>query len=66
MKNSATINNLTFVGQKVPALYTALSAPKNVVTNPIIYGQINPFVLKFGDVVEIVLQNADGGHHPWQ
>lgn len=62
----ATINNISFVPQKVPALYTALSAPSKYVSNPLIYGvNSNPYVLKYNDVVEIVLINSDGGHHPW-
>lgn len=65
--NRATINGISYVPQKVPTLYTAMSAPKNVVSNPLIYGvNSNPYVVKSGEVVEIVLINNDPGHHPWQ
>jgi iron transport multicopper oxidase len=63
----AIVNNVTYVGQKVPTLYTAMSAPKDVVMNPLIYGvNSNPFVIKLNQIVEIVLINQDTGGHPWQ
>jgi hypothetical protein len=35
--------------------------------NSLVYGvNSNSFVLKYGEVVEIVLINNDGGDHPWQ
>lgn len=44
-----------------------MSAPKDVVMNPLIYGvNSNPFVLNYSDVVEVVLINQDSGAHPWQ
>jgi iron transport multicopper oxidase len=47
-------------------LFTALSAPAQHVANPLIYGvNSNPYVLKYNDVIEIVLINNDNGHHPW-
>jgi hypothetical protein len=62
----AIINNVTYIPQTVPTLYTALSAGADVM-NPIVYGvNSNAFVLKYGEVVEIVLINNDGGDHPWQ
>jgi iron transport multicopper oxidase len=64
--NRAFINGVTYVPQKVPTLYTALSAGKDA-TNPKVYGvNSNPFVLEYGKVYEIVLNNYDGGAHPWQ
>lgn len=62
----ATLNNVTFIAPTVPTLFTAMSAPSKDVTNPLIYGQVNPFVLKSNEVVEIVLINNDNGAHPWQ
>jgi len=44
-----------------------MSAPKDVVMNEAIYGvNTNSFVLKLGEIVEVVLINGDGGGHPWQ
>lgn len=35
--------------------------------NPIVYGvNSNSWVLKAGEVIEVVLVNLDEGHHPWQ
>jgi len=62
---SALINNVTYLGQKVPTLYTALGAPPNLKTNTGIYGQINPLVVNSGDIVEIVINNLTPGGHPW-
>ena len=59
-----TINNQTYVEPKVPSLYTALSVGKDA-TNPIVYGKAtNPQVLKYYDVVEVVVNNFDSGGHP--
>ncbi|PSN74991.1 hypothetical protein BS50DRAFT_478175 [Corynespora cassiicola Philippines] len=63
--NYAFFNDVTYVGPKVPTLYTALSTGANA-TNPAIYGSnTNQFVLQAGDVVEIVLNNDDPGKHPF-
>ncbi len=63
----AIVNNVTYIPQNVPTLYTAMSAPKVVVMNPLIYGvNSNAFVLKFNQTIEIVLINLDSGGHPWQ
>ena len=62
----AVINGVSYIPQIVPTFYTALSAGL-LASNPKIYGvNSNPYVLNFGEVVEIVLINNDGGHHPWQ
>jgi iron transport multicopper oxidase len=35
-------------------------------TSPIPYGiNVNPFILEKGDVIEIILNNADTGKHPF-
>ena len=58
------MNNLTYVAQDVPTLMTVLSAG-NAATNPIIYGANSiPQVLKYNDVVEVVVNNFDTGGHP--
>lgn len=34
--------------------------------NPVVYGKsVNPYVLKQGQVIQIVLNNLDGGGHPF-
>jgi len=50
----------------VPTLFTAFSAPSGLAANPAIYGvNSNAFVVKQGDVVEIVINNYDPGSHPF-
>ena len=50
----------------MPTLYTALSAPANLVDNPSIYGfNANPYVLPYGAIVELTIINFDGGDHPF-
>jgi iron transport multicopper oxidase len=62
----ALINNVTYLPQKVPSLYTALSVGKQFSQNPIVYGvNSNPYVVNFGDVVEVVINNFTPGSHPW-
>jgi iron transport multicopper oxidase len=33
--------------------------------NPEVYGQVNPYVLKHGEIVEIVINNLNTNLHPW-
>ena len=55
---------MTYVSQKVPSLYTALSAGSES-TNPIIYGEAsNAQIVNHNDIVEIVVNNFDTGGHP--
>lgn len=62
---SAFINDETYVGPKVPTLYSALSTGANA-TDASIYGvNTNAFVLGYNEVIEIVLNNLDPGKHPW-
>jgi iron transport multicopper oxidase len=59
-------NGQTYVSQKVPTLYTAMTAPANVLFNPTIYGSTcNPFILPYGAVVEISINNHDDRAHPF-
>ncbi|KAF4633795.1 hypothetical protein G7Y89_g4316 [Cudoniella acicularis] len=65
-QNRAIFNNVTYIPQKVPSLYTALSAPADQVSNPVIYGvNSNAFVLPYNAIVEITLSNTDNGPHPF-
>ena len=62
--NYAFFNDITYVRPKVPTLYTALTTG-DLATDPTVYGvNVNPFVLGYNDVVEVVLNNHDTGRHP--
>lgn len=61
---SAFFNDNTYVSQKVPSLFTAISTGATA-TNPKIYGNVNAFILKKNQVVEIVLNSDDPGKHPF-
>ncbi|KAK0728667.1 multicopper oxidase like protein [Lasiosphaeria miniovina] len=58
------LNGLTYLTQPVPTLYTATTTGENN-TNPLIYGQVNPAIVNYGDVVQIVLNNYDEALHPF-
>ncbi|KAJ5908539.1 hypothetical protein N7495_001221 [Penicillium taxi] len=60
-----TVNNKTYLPPKVPTLYTANTIGPEFASNPDVYGQVNPFVVKYGEVVEIVINNHHGNLHPW-
>lgn len=61
----AFFNNLTYTPPKVPTLYSVFSSGE-LATNPVIYGtNTNTFVLQYGEIVEIVLNNKDPGLHPF-
>jgi len=60
----ALFNNLTYISQPVPTLYTAATTGESN-TNPAIYGQVNPFVINYGDIVQIVVNNQDAANHPF-
>lgn len=63
--NYAFLNNITYVAQKVPTLYSVLSTG-DAATSPEIYGvNSNPFVLGHNEVVELTLNNDDSGKHPF-
>lgn len=60
----ATFNNITYIGQKVPSLATALTVGKDA-DDPRVYGvNANPFVLQYGKIIEVVINNIDSGAHP--
>lgn len=61
----ALFNGITYTPPKVPTLYSVLSSGA-LASNPAIYGSnTNTFVLQYGEVVEIVLNNMDPGLHPF-
>ncbi|RFU23617.1 hypothetical protein B7463_g12721, partial [Scytalidium lignicola] len=63
--NYALLNNITYTAPKVPTLFSVLSSG-NLSTNEAIYGEFtHSIVLNHNDVVQIVLNNGDGGSHPF-
>lgn len=59
-------NGQSYVSQKVPTMFTALSAPADVIMNPAIYGRgTNPYVIPFNAVVEVHINNHDTRAHPF-
>ncbi|KAJ5106844.1 hypothetical protein N7456_003519 [Penicillium angulare] len=61
----ALLNNISYTMPKVPLLYTAFSAG-DLATNAEVYGDYtHATVLEHNQVVEIVLNNADTGSHPF-
>ncbi|KAI4147817.1 MAG: hypothetical protein LQ340_005362 [Diploschistes diacapsis] len=58
------INGQTYLSPQVPSLYSAISTGSNN-TNPIVYGQTNPFVLQHNAVVEIVMNDYHTNLHPF-
>ncbi|CAG8126824.1 unnamed protein product [Penicillium salamii] len=60
-----TVNNQTYIPPKVPTLYTATTVGTEYSSNPEVYGDVNPFVLKYGEVVEVVINNHHPNLHPW-
>ncbi|ETN46362.1 uncharacterized protein HMPREF1541_00546 [Cyphellophora europaea CBS 101466] len=64
--NYAFFNNITWVAPVVPTLYTVLSAPPSLLSNPTIYGSnTNTFVLPHMASVDIIVNNHDPGKHPF-
>ncbi|BDD62312.1 ferroxidase fet3 [Monascus purpureus] len=64
-KGYAFLNNISYTAPQVPTLYTVLSAGDQA-TDPRVYGEFtHSQVLNHNDVVELVLNNADSGAHPF-
>ena len=62
---SGMFNDVTYVTPVVPTLYTVLSAG-DAADDVAIYGSnTNAFILEKDEVVEIVLNSADTGKHPF-
>lgn len=60
-----TVNNETYLPPKVPTLYTANTVGPEFSSNPAVYGQVNPLIVKYGDIVELVINNNHPNLHPW-
>ncbi|KAF9950961.1 hypothetical protein BGZ72_007474 [Mortierella alpina] len=63
--NRAMFNEVTYVAPKVPSLYTTLSVGSLANVSEVYGKYSNPMVVKFGEWVEIVINNADKGTHPF-
>ena len=60
----AGFNNITYIAQKVPTLYTVMSAGQDA-DNPAVYGaNSNTHIVQPGQIVDIVINNFDDGSHP--
>ncbi|KAJ5884713.1 conidial pigment biosynthesis oxidase Abr1/brown 1 [Penicillium taxi] len=59
------VNNHTYYEQDTPTLYTALMEQSYGKDNVSAYGEVNPYVVNYGDVVEIVLNDHHNNIHPW-
>jgi iron transport multicopper oxidase len=64
LRQRAYFNNITYIPQKVPTLFTAFTTGLEN-TNPLIYGAVNPFVAERNDIVQIVVNNLDAAIHPF-
>ncbi|KAI0881802.1 putative ferroxidase [Annulohypoxylon maeteangense] len=60
----ACFNDTMYIPQKVPALYSASSLGENN-TQTAAYGQVNPFIAEYGDVIEIIINNNNDAIHPF-
>ncbi|KAJ3187554.1 ferroxidase fet3 [Irineochytrium annulatum] len=64
--NHGTFNNLVYTRPNVPTLFSMQTLDNASLSNPTAYGwDTNPFVFKHMDVVEVVIDNTDGGNHPF-
>lgn len=61
---SAFFNNVSYAYQESPTLYTALTSGRDAEDTEV-YGQVNPFVIKKDEIIEVTLNNLGPGHHPF-
>jgi iron transport multicopper oxidase len=61
------INNQTYYEQDTPSLYTALLQQVHNMdsSNVSAYGAVNPYVVNYGDVVELIVNDYHNNLHPW-
>jgi iron transport multicopper oxidase len=59
------VNNKTYYEENTPSLYTALLLESHGVGNVSAYGTVNPYVVNYNDVVELVVNDYQGNLHPW-
>ncbi|KAJ3310557.1 ferroxidase fet3, partial [Blyttiomyces sp. JEL0837] len=64
--NHGTFNKIPYTRPNVPTLFTALTVGDDYNQNPAVYGyNTNPNVLDHMSVIEVVIDNFDGGDHPF-
>ncbi|KAI9831832.1 MAG: hypothetical protein M1826_002864 [Phylliscum demangeonii] len=61
----AFFNDITYLRPTVPTLYTALSTGRHALDGGVYGANSNAHVLAKGEVIEIVVNNADAGKHPF-
>ncbi|KAL4892278.1 Cupredoxin [Aspergillus ambiguus] len=59
------INGVTYRSPDTPTLFTAVSVDSEQALDPNTYGQVNPLVIEYGQIVEIIINNQHGNLHPW-
>lgn len=63
-QNRAGFNQITWLPQKVPSLFTALTTG-SAATDNLTYGlNAHAMVLNYNEVIEVVINNFDNGSHP--
>ncbi|KAL5890122.1 hypothetical protein ACKVWC_005338 [Pyricularia oryzae] len=60
----ACFNNQTFIMPHTPTLYTAATVGE-ANTDAIVYGNVLPEIVSYGQVVDIVINNIDAAIHPF-
>lgn len=61
----ALLNNISYTAAKVPTIFSVMSSG-DLSTNSLVYGEFtHPIVLEHNDVVQVILNNNDGGSHPF-
>jgi iron transport multicopper oxidase len=61
----ALLNNISYTAPKIPTIFSVLSSG-SLASNSLVYGEFtHPLVLNHNDVVQVILNNNDGGSHPF-
>ena len=58
-----TVNGNPYVSPDVPSLYTAMTVDNS--SDAEVYGQTNPLIVHYNEVVELIINNHHGNLHPW-
>jgi iron transport multicopper oxidase len=62
-QNRAGFNDVTYISQKVPTLYSVLTSGKTALNSEIYGVNTNTMLVHYNDLVEIVINNFDSGYH---
>ena len=63
--NYAFFNDWSYRAPNIPTMFTALSSDNYSMQSTIYGGNINGFVLDHNQMIQIVINNADAGKHPF-